>query len=315
MVRRLVVLAGCAVALCVSTAGAKIGIGLHWGNDFSMSMEDTPEEQAVFDGVELDIGAISGTNPGGFGATVTGEDLPIYISRTDWTRKPLNIGGKLFVDIFPLIDAVEISGNFGIWEYQGTIMYPTGIDFTNENPLTASSSKDLFAVTYDTLDLTLDEFGMDYVGGLTGTPYAKLNLDLTIRKYLVQLPKTLKVLRLYGGAGASVHFATPMLSAGLIEDALGEDLANTFQSVDALGTNVLGNTDVMDKVVKEIIAGLAVPKWGMHIDLGGMVKIPVVPFFVYADGKFMIPFGQMDPNVKELTGAGLLLNLGVGLYF
>lgn len=302
-------------ALLFSTAGmAKLGVGLHWGNDLSLQMDDALREQAVFEGISLSLEAITGTNPGGFDASISGDDLPIYISRTDWKRQPFNVGAKVFIDIIPMIDALEVSGNFGVWEYQGSIMYPTGIAFSGVSPSQASSPDELFDVTYDTLALTLEQFGLDYVG-MSGTPYAKLNLDLSVRKYLVQFPRPLKTLRLYAGGGASVHYATPMLSAGLIEKALGEKLETAFASVQGLGPDLLGDIDVMEAVVKEIIAGLVVPRFGMHLMAGAMVKIPVLPLFAYLDTKLMIPFGQMDPDVGDLRGVGLLVNAGAGLYF
>jgi len=50
----------------------------------------------------------------------------------------------------------------------------------------------------------------------------------------------------------------------------------------------------------------------MHFDLGASVKVPIIPLGVYVDGKFMIPFGQMDENV-DIGGYGLLLNFGLSL--
>jgi hypothetical protein len=56
------------------------------------------------------------------------------------------------------------------------------------------------------------------------------------------------------------------------------------------------------------------PHWGCHIDLGVMLKLPVIPLGFYVDGKFMIPFGKMDKNV-DIGGLGLLVNSGVSLNF
>jgi len=41
----------------------------------------------------------------------------------------------------------------------------------------------------------------------------------------------------------------------------------------------------MKGVVNKIIEGLTQPSYGAHIDLGLMVKIPVVPLGVYVDGE------------------------------
>jgi hypothetical protein len=70
----------------------------------------------------------------------------------------------------------------------------------------------------------------------------------------------------------------------------------------------------MKTVLEEIIAGLSEPKFGIHFVLGTQVKIPVIPVAFYADGKLMIPFGDMDPHV-DLNGYGFLANLGIMLKF
>ena len=45
-----------------------------------------------------------------------------------------------------------------------------------------------------------------------------------------------------------------------------------------------------------------------------MIKIPVIPLGFYVDGRFLIPFDNMDPNV-DLGGFGIVLNSGVSLSF
>jgi hypothetical protein len=37
----------------------------------------------------------------------------------------------------------------------------------------------------------------------------------------------------------------------------------------------------------------------------------MVPVGLYVDGKYMIPFGQLDKNVKELKSSGILINAGL----
>ena len=153
---------------------------------------------------------------------------------------------------------------------------------------------------------------MGYLG-LKNTPYMKLNFDLTLRKYIVRFPKPLKTLNLYGGGGVSLIFATPVLSSKLVEDALGSKLDVTLAN-NALGTSLLGNDQIMKAVVEEIAGQFMTPHWGAHIDLGVMIKIPVIPVGIYVDGKFMIPFTDLDKSV-DVGGRGLLLNTGICLTF
>jgi hypothetical protein len=290
-------------ALCF-LANAKIGLGIQWGNDFSLSMDDKLGEPLVLTQLKLKDPLI------GYSGTIDGVSLPIYVNRTGWERKMFNIGAKLFIDIIPFFDAIELSANYGIWEYNGSITYPTAMTYIgNGKSVTANDFKVSDSAT---MPITLDQFGLGYLG-LKNTPYMKLNFDLTIRKYLVQFPKHLKTLRLYAGGGASLIFATPVLSSKLVEDALGDQL-NTTRTLSSLSGDLLGNQKIMDAVVKEITSQLMTPHWGCHLDLGVMIKIPIIPIGVYVDGKLMIPFKDLDASVN-VGGFGFLVNSGIALYF
>jgi len=209
---------------------------------------------------------------------------------------------------------IEASGNFGIWEYQASVKYPSSMTYrSGANPATATSPADLFDVTYATLPLTCKALGIDFLW-LDFTPYAKLNADLTIKKAFLKVPKRLQTLKLYAGAGASIHLATPVLSAELIEDVLADQLGSAQATVQQLGHDLFGNKDVMDAVLGKVLDGLTEPKWGAHIVAGAQVKVPVIPLAFYVDGKFMIPFGSLDPHV-DITGYGFLVNAGIMLKF
>lgn len=291
-------------ALCFSTY-AIAGVGIQWGNDFSMNMDDAVGEQLVFSQLKIKSGITNYTG------TISGVSLPIHVNRTAWERKPFNLGAKFYIDIIPFIDAVELSSNFGVWEYKGTIDYPTAMTYNGASGNPVPSTKD-FTPVYATTPITLDNFGLGYLG-IKNTPYMKLNFDLTIRKYILRFPKPLKTLNLYGGGGVSLIFATPVLSPKLVEDALGNQL-NTTKSLAELQSGLLGNNKVMKAILDEITGQLMTPHWGVHIDLGVMIKIPVMPFGVYVDGKFMIPFADLDESV-DVGGMGILLNTGISLAF
>jgi len=299
--------------LITSSSFAIAGFGLHWGNDLTLSMKDKEKEWLAFDALSLDTAGLNlGSLPSGI-TSITGKNLPIYLSRTDWKRTNFNIGGKIYIDIIPFIDAIELSSNFGLWQYQGSISYPDSLAVrSNIEPSSIANPEDLFTVRYKTIPLTLKEYDMGFLG-LEETPYMKLGFDLTVRKYLFKFPPVVNVLSIYGGGGMSLNFATPIINRKIIESALGKTLEDAF-SLQNLDANVFSNQDLMKEVLKQILSEMMTPHAGCHIDLGAMVKLPVVPIGFYVDGKFMIPFDKMDENV-DLGGYGIVLNTGVSFSF
>ncbi len=183
--------------------------------------------------------------------------------------------------------------------------YRQNTDFTD-----VDHPDSLFDVDYDTLPLSLEKFNMQFLG-LKNTPFMKLHFDLTIRKNLFEAPA--KVLRIYAGAGASLHFATPVLNKELIEEALGEAIQGE-KPLSFLSGNVFENDQLTKKIMKKITRNLMIPHWGCHIVAGTMVKLPVIPIGFYLDGKLMIPFDNVD-KYTDLGGFGFLLNTGVSLSF
>jgi hypothetical protein len=286
--------------LAVIPGFSLVGIGAHYGLDFTLNMKNTAGlgEHVTFDSLKLDLNQ-------GANSTLSGVEIPAYVTRSNF-KSDFAFGGKIYIDVIPFIDAVEVSCDFGLWDYMGQIKYPNSI----KNP--AGNLRDSTNFTYDSTMLTLSNFGLGYLG-LKNTPYAKLQLDATVRKYIVKFPPVLKTVRIYGGAGMTVNFATPVLSSHLVQDVINKSAQGT-KTMGTLASDLLAKPDIMKGVVEEIIGGLTQPSYGAHIDLGVMVKIPVIPVGVYVDGKFMIPFGELDKYVK-LGGMGLLVNGGIALTF
>jgi len=299
--------------LMTSSSFAIAGFGLHWGNDLTLNMEDTEKEWLAFDGLSIDTASLGlGALPSGI-TSITGANLPVYLSRTDWMRTNFNIGGKIYVDIIPFIDAVEVSANFGLWQYEGSISYPKSMSLkSGVNASSITNPEDLFTVDYETVPLTLKANDMAFMG-LEGTPYAKLGFDMTIRKYLFKFPPVVNILRIYGGGGMSINFATPVLSRSIIESALGKTLEDAF-SLKNMDTELFNNQEVTKKILEEILSKMMTPHTGCHLDVGAMIKLPVVPIGFYVDGRFMIPFDKMDETV-DLGGFGIVFNTGVSLSF
>jgi hypothetical protein len=104
-----------------------------------------------------------------------------------------------------------------------------------------------------------------------------------------------------------------VLSAKLIQDALGSTLNKTL-SYNEINNQIFSQDEIMKKVMQKILDGLMTPHYGCNLDLGAMVKIPVVPLGFYLDAKYIILFDKLDKYV-DVGGNGLLINIGAALVF
>ncbi len=297
----------------VSPLFAVIGFGAHYGIDLTLKMDNKLMEQTDFSDLKFSLNGLPGF-PAGFDASsvLKGTEIPVYINRKDWKNTGIDFGGKVYVDVLPFINALEVSTNFGIWQYDGSVLYPSRISVNSA--ATGTDFKDLVNIEYDTLSLSLKKlYPNRFFWGVTQTPYAKLHFDATIRKYILQVPPLLKTLKIYGGAGMSIDFATPVLSSRLISDALGSALNDTF-NLSQMGTDLFNKQDVQQKILNRIIDNMMTPHYGCHLDLGTMIKLPMVPLGFYIDGKFIIRFDKMDKYV-DIGGTGFLFNIGAALAF
>lgn len=300
------------IALSTIPAFGIAGIGVHYGYDLSLSMADKLGEQTTFDNLKLNTAFLGSSGGYTAPASISGKDLPITVDRKNFQRNAFNIGGKIYIDIIPFINALELSANYGMWQYDGSITYPTAIALKpNQTNIPANAPFiDRVNVTYATTNITMDSLGLDNPF-LKNTPYAKLNIDLTARKYIVKFPPAVNVIKVYGGAGASCIFATPVLSSGFIEKAIGSSFNKNF-ALSEFSTDLFNqNGETMQNLGKEFMKQLFTPHYGAHLDLGAMIKIPLIPIGLYVDGKYMIPFGQLDENVSDLKSSGILINAGL----
>ena len=296
-------------------ASALIGIGAHYGFDFTMKMDDKTMEQTDFSNLKFSLKGLTSL-PNGYdtASILTGKDIPVYINRTGWKNTGINFGGKIYVDVLPFIDALEISTNFGVWQYDGSIMYPSSIA-VNPNPSpNAKTFSDFASITYTTVPISLKNiYPNRFFWGVDQTPYAKLHFDATIRKYILQVPPIVKLLKIYGGAGMSVDFATPVLSSQLVEDAVGSSLSGSY-TLDEMQTKIFNQQEIQQKIINRIIDNLMTPHYGCHIALGTMIKPPLFPVGFYIDGKYIIMFDKLDKYI-DVGGSGFLINVGAALAF
>jgi hypothetical protein len=311
--KRICILAVVALVMfsAVSMTYAIGGLGLHYGLDFSMSMKDGEDEVKVpslSDGFDLSAVVVPGLDLGFSSDDIINKDTPfLKMSRSDWKRSALNIGGKLYVDIIPFIDVVELSGNLGVWQYDGSVSYldVQGIsDTLAGNPGLLLSGLDL-TDKYKLVPLTLKAYKLSFLG-LEGTPYAKLHFDLSVRKTVLNL----WLVKFNAGAGASLHLATPVLNSHLIDKV---QVDKGIETPEELVSKFMDPNSGMGKaVVEKIVKELFTPRWGAHIVAGARLKFPVIPLGAYIDGKLMIPISKYDEN-GQISGFGFLVNTGLSL--
>ncbi|MFP4418125.1 MAG: hypothetical protein ACOC41_01950 [Chitinivibrionales bacterium] len=318
-----------AMIMCYSSAShAIVGAGVHWGFDFGLSMDDVQQEQAFYEGFSdaaedfLDsipnLETIAGYSVDEFLELMEGQPirsglLPITVSRTDWSRTVYNFGGKVFVDVIPVLDAIELAVNFGVWEYEGIINYPVGPSADIDDPALAEKiQENPGAVTYsdflayDSVPITLERLDESFLG-LSKTPFVKLQFDLSVRKDIFTLPKRRKKLRVYAGGGVSMIFNTPALTAELVEEVMGETLTGEVGDIDDFAVS---GEDLQEKVLSKMIRDFQVPTFGINLLAGTMVKIPIIPVGVYGDLKYTLPFSDLE-DAANINGSGLMINLGV----
>jgi len=257
-------LTGMILLLASFNAFAIVGAGFHWGFDFTTSMDDVLQDD-VFSASDFNLDGVLGT-----------DTSFMYVSRTGFERTPIDFGGKFFIDILPI--EFEASVNMGIWQYDGVINY---MDIDTENT----------SFAYTAQPITIESLGGNSYFGVSKTPYGKFHLDLTAKKTIDRIP----FLKPSFGAGYSVHFATPVLSSELVNDALALGGNLSTISPDDLDLN---NPDTFKKILDEILDGAKKPQSGMHFLVGLKAKLPVIPIALYADG---------------FTTKGFLVNVGIML--
>ena len=300
-----------AVLLMISAASmshAIVGVGVHYGFDLSMSMKDNPKDGLKIPVSGFDMEKVQNVNlpagvPDGVLSGSNNADF-LYVSRAEFRNSYINLGGKVFIDVIPFINTLELSGNFGVWQYDGAVHYLDVDSLGRASGDWNSPEK----YPYKTQEITLEKFGRSYFG-LSGTPYAKLQLDASVRKDVVKLP--LDILKVNAGGGFTLNFTTPILGGHLVD---GVQVEKGYTPEDMVKELTKKDSDIGSQIVDKILDELFTPRYGMHLVAGVHVKIPALPIGFYGDGKLMIPFTKFDEN-GDVKGLGFLLNVGAALQF
>jgi hypothetical protein len=228
-------------------------------------------------------------------------------SRSGFERSALNFGGKLFVNVIPVIETIELSFNLGVWQYAGAIEY-LDVDAAAKYVRDSLKLPTPAEYKYIYMPLTLKEYDVSFLG-LEKTPYAKLQLDATLRRTVLGS----RYARVSAGAGMSVHFSTPILSTGLIEDVKKKQGITSYEELVEHFIDEDKRDELGQAIVDHIIDEMFTPRYGAHLVAGAHLKFSAIG--VYVDGKFMIPIGDLDDSVKNLNASGFLVNAGLSLSF
>ena len=234
-------------------------------------------------------------------------DPYLYVYRSDWERSAINFGGKIFINVIPFLESIELSGNLGVWQYNCIVKY---LDVDSISRLMSDEESRLKGLPeklpYEEVPLTLKAYDMNYLG-LEGTPYAKLQMDVSARKSVLNFGPV----RLNAGVGLNLYFATPLLNSGLIE-AVQKDRG--IETAEELVEEFMNNRDELGTdIVEKIISELFVPRFGAHIAVGMRLRLsPMIG--IYVDGKYLIPISKYDEN-NQVKSSGILVNTGLSLSF
>ncbi len=357
MNRRIMKFAAAAALIFASASHAIIGVGFQWGFDGSLFMENNADQPIKLQNTSIDVGEIlknslsgdqnipinqyitalnDAMQAGGFNydadslfSLITENQeisvtLPFTVSHSDWNRSLINMGGKVWIDLkrLRIINAIEASFNFGVWEYKTKIKYPSGINPSlNQNDvnefLNTGDYSNLF--TMEEQSIGLSDMGIDYLGafGVSETPLMKFHLDLTVKKNLVAKPEASKRFKVYLGVGPSLHLSTPVLSPEFVNTVVNEAIEKAGDNVT---TGELLSFDV-ENLKKDLLERLIEegknPTFGGHIVLGTSIKVPVLPIAFFGDVKYNLFFGDLDDHV-EIKNAGykrFLVNIGTAINF
>jgi hypothetical protein len=279
---------------------ALLGVGGHYGIDYSLDMKPLDQE-LVFEDYQI-------LDPHG---TVIDEEVSVWLSLDDW-QPVTRFGGKLYADQIPVVDAVEASFNFGVWEYGASM------SMEKVRKTTSGLERDTLSVSF--LQSNLPRLGFsEQTYGVDKIPFAKLQIDLTVRKYLVQFPPVLKTAKLYVGGGFSFYRHTRLLSPSMVRDELSkmlpelpQDSTASFYQDDPVLDDI-ASRDRANTLLRSLNGGMTEGGAGVHLVTGLGVKIPVVPLLLYVDTKFMAPFSGFDEEVK-LGGFGFLISTGAAFH-
>lgn len=197
--------------------------------------------------------------------TVSGGDLPAYFAGTgapsltlhrEEMSSTIQVGVKAWLELPLLPVEFQVSSNLLWGNYHASLKYEDGTQ-----------------VIDIPVDIKSPIAGFGEEKG--ATPYVGLVTDATLRYPLLKFPPVLNTVKLYVGAGVTHAMASRVIDK--------DDIKETFKSAS-------GNFDPADpKKAKGVIEDeLFQSTFGGHLVAGAQVKIPILPFALFVDGKWYL---------------------------
>jgi len=220
------------------------------------------------------IGAHYVMNTGSLGASNPQEILGSGIIVNQEASEGLQgLGFKVWIDFLPFVD-IEGTFNFAAGRYKTSLTLPAPIDQTIylSYPMEAP-----FSMLFD-----------------DASPiYGVASGDISITYPFDIIP----IVRPYIGAGVSYFVSTPVVNADFVEKVVA-----TVDFTDPTATDGIGDAVKNTLMNSDYESGL-----GGHIIAGVRIKPPVLPFAIYANGKYY--FGG---NTNSKFSQGFVAELGGG---
>lgn len=232
------------------------------------------------------IGVSGGINTTSIDAahqTISGADVPKYFGGStpsltlhrEKMSSTIQVGVKAWLEIPLLPIEFQVSSNVLWGNYKAHMTYSDGTS-TTDIPVDVASPIAGFG----------EEKG--------ATPYVGLVTDATIRYPLLKFPPALNTLKLYVGAGVTHAMASRVIDK--------DDVKETFKS--ASGSFDPAKPENAKGVIED---ELFQSTFGGHLVAGLQVKIPVLPFAIFVDGKWYLNTAVSDAasNYPLSVSAGL----------
>jgi hypothetical protein len=226
--------------------------------------------------------------------TLQGESFPDLSIRMEQEGADglQGLGFKVWLDFLPVVD-IEGTFNVAAVRYNSTL-YVTRPTVTSGGELSTAIETIPFVYAPEAPYNMAFEKASPIYGVFTG--------DISITKPFVDLP----IIRPYIGAGVSYFASIPIVNRSFTQsviDGIPSPDPNQLQDVDAGFAKGIGDAVVKTLKKESYKSGI-----GGHGIIGFRLKAPIIPFAIYANGKYY--FGG---NIDDQFTQGFVVEIGGGL--